>query len=62
MLYRLGRALQVVGMLILPVAIAGNLAGEPPPLNLWASLKLSGVGVVVFIIGYGIQQLGKQQK
>jgi hypothetical protein len=58
MLYRLGRVLQVVGMLILPVAIAGNIApGEP--LNLKASLTLSAVGVLVFVLGYAIQQAGK---
>ncbi len=59
MLYRLGRVLQVVGMIILPVAIAGNLVpGEP--LSLGDSLKLSGVGVAVFALGWLLQQRGKR--
>jgi hypothetical protein len=58
MVYRLGRVLQVVGMIILPVAIAGNLVpGEP--LSLGDSLKLSGVGVAVFALGWLLQQRGK---
>jgi hypothetical protein len=59
MLYKLGRVLQVVGMIILPVAIAGNLVpGEP--LSLGDSLKLSGVGIAVFALGWLLQQRGKR--
>ncbi len=59
MLYKCGRLLQLLGMLILPVAIAGNLVpGEP--LNLRDSLKLSGVGVAVFALGWLLQQTGKR--
>jgi hypothetical protein len=58
MLYKLGRFLQVVGMILLPVAIAGNLVPETP-LTLWQSLTLSGIGVIVFTIGWLIQQVGK---
>ena len=59
MFYKLGRVLQVLGMIILPVAIAGNLApGEP--LSLGNSLKLSGVGVAVFALGWLLQQRGKR--
>lgn len=58
MLYKLGRVLQFLGMIILPVAIAGNLVpGEP--LTLGASLKLSGVGIAVFALGWLLQQRGK---
>jgi len=58
MLYKLGRFLQVVGMILLPVAIAGNLAPETP-LTLWQSLTLSGIGIGVFTLGWLIQQVGK---
>jgi hypothetical protein len=59
MLYKLGRVLQVVGMILLPIAIAGNLVpGEP--LSLGNSLKLSGVGVAVFVLGWLLQQRGKR--
>ena len=59
-IYKVGRALQVIGMLILPIAIAGNLAPEMP-LDLRASLTLSGFGVVVFALGWWLQQLGKPE-
>lgn len=59
MLYKLGRLLQLLGMLILPLAIAGNLApGEP--LNLRQSLTLSGVGIGVFSLGWLLQQSSKR--
>jgi hypothetical protein len=58
MLYKLGRFLQLVGMLILPAAIAGNLAREDV-VDLKTSLLISGAGVAVFVVGYLIQQLGK---
>jgi hypothetical protein len=58
MLYKAGRALQVVGMILLPVAIAGNLAPDQP-LDLRASLTVSGIGVCVFGLGYLLQQLGR---
>jgi len=56
MFYRLGRFLQFVGLLILPVAIAGDLARQ---LNLRQSLSLSGVGVVVFFAGWLLQQAAR---
>jgi hypothetical protein len=45
-------------MILLPVAIAGNVAPEQP-LDLRASLTLSGAGVAVFFVGYLIQQAGR---
>jgi hypothetical protein len=59
MLYTLGRALQFLGLIILPVAIAGNLANER--LSLADSLKLSALGIVVFTIGWLMQQGTKRQ-
>jgi hypothetical protein len=60
MLYKLGRFLQIVGLIVLPAAIAGNLAPEPQGIDLWMSLKLSAVGVLVFTLGYWLQQMGRQ--
>jgi hypothetical protein len=57
-LYRLGRFLQLVGMVLLPLAIAGNLSPHDP-LELRTSLTLSAVGVAVFLVGYVLQQAGK---
>jgi|GEM_PF-2153377 hypothetical protein len=60
MLYKLGRLLQIVGLIMLPVAIAGNLAPEPHGIDLWTSLKLSAVGVISFGLGYWLQQIGRK--
>jgi hypothetical protein len=53
MRYKLARALQFLGLLILPVAIAGNVAEQ---LTLWQSLSLSGAGVSVFYLGWLLQK------
>jgi hypothetical protein len=58
MLYKVGRVLQLVGLLLLPLAIAGNLSPEDP-LSLGRSLTISGIGVGVFILGYLLQQAGR---
>ncbi len=56
MLYRLGRLFQLAGLIILPVAIAGNVAER---LTLWQSLSLSAAGVTVFYFGKLLQERGK---
>ena len=53
MLYKLGRFLQLVGLVVLPVGVAGNLAER---LTLWESLTVSGIGVLCFYAGWQIQQ------
>ena len=58
MLYKLGRYFQLVGMILLPVAIAGNLAREDL-IDLKTSLTMSGVGVGIFAVGWLLQQAGK---
>lgn len=60
LLYKLGRFLQVVGMILLPIGIAGNVA-DPARVDLKTSLTISAVGVLVFIAGYLIQQTGRPQ-
>lgn len=59
MFYKLGRFLQIVAMILLPLAIAGNLSPERP-LTLGQSLTLSALGVIVFGVGYLIQQMGRR--
>jgi hypothetical protein len=54
MLYHVARFLQFAGLIILPIAIAGNMADER--LSLKQSLILSGVGIFVFFIGWLLQQ------
>jgi hypothetical protein len=58
MLYKLGRFLQLVGLVLLPVAIAGEVMPEKR-LDLRQSLTLSAVGVLVFVLGWLLQQAGR---
>jgi hypothetical protein len=58
MLYKLGRFLQVVGMIMLPLAMAGNLVPEQQ-INAGKMLTLAFIGVAVFLLGYYMQQAGK---
>ncbi len=60
MLYKIGRFLQLLGMILLPVAIAGEVMPDQR-LNLRESLTLSAVGVVVFTLGWLIQQAGRRR-
>ena len=53
MLYTIGRVLQFAGLILLPVAIAGEVEGS---LDLKQMLSLSGLGVVVFAAGWLLQQ------
>lgn len=57
-LYKLGRVMQLVGLLLLPLAIAGNIAPDKPT-TLGQSLWLSAIGITIFMVGYGLQQLGR---
>jgi len=52
MLYKLGRFLQLVGLLILPIAMAGQIEGS---VGLGKMLMMAGVGVVVFLFGRWLQ-------
>jgi hypothetical protein len=53
-MYTMGRFLQLVGLLLLPLAIAGNLANER--LSLKESLAMSAAGILVFSAGWLLQQ------
>ena len=56
MRYHLGRLLQLVGMIVLPVSLSGEVAGH---LTLGDSLKLSTLGIVIFIVGWLVQRGAK---
>jgi hypothetical protein len=60
MLYRLGRLLQLAGLIMLPVAISGNVA-NPEQVDLRTSLALSAAGVLIFLIGWLLQQAGRKR-
>src|SRR4051794_25601824 len=58
MLYKLGRALQVAGMIILPVGMAGNIV-RPEQITVQDSLVIAGAAVAVFGLGWLLQQVGR---
>jgi hypothetical protein len=58
MRYKLGRALQLVGMTLLPIAMAGEMMNR---LDLKEMLALTGGGALVFFIGWLLQQSSKPQ-
>ncbi len=55
MLYRVGRFLQLLGLLIAPVGVAGNLA-RPEEVDEKALLTIAAAGVGVFVLGWLLQQ------
>jgi hypothetical protein len=62
MLYKLARLLQFAGLVILPIAISGNVArghDGQEILSLKESLSLSTIGVLLFVIGWLLQQGSK---
>ena len=56
MLYKIGRFLQLAGMIILPVAAAGQALER---MNLRDFLLVAGVGVGVFLLGWLLQEMGR---
>jgi hypothetical protein len=57
-LYSAGRFLQVVGMLVLPAGMVGNII-DPVRVDVKTSLMVAGVGIIIFTLGYLLQQAGK---
>ena len=57
MLYKVGRFLQIVGMIILPMAIAGQALDRFDQRMLFL---YTGVGGLVFTIGWFLQEAGKK--
>jgi hypothetical protein len=55
MLYRIGRFLQLLGLLILPVGVAGNVA-RPEAVGVRESLAIAIGGIAVFGAGWLLQQ------
>jgi hypothetical protein len=60
MVYRLGRFLQLLGLLIAPVGMAGNLA-DKEHVSEGKVLGILAAGVLVFAIGWLIQRGAKPQ-
>lgn len=63
-LYRVARVLQFIGLVLVPIAVAGNLAEiaqVPNALSLKESLLLAGVGIGCFFVGWLLQERVKPQ-
>jgi len=58
--YRLGRFLQLLGLLIAPVGLAGNLA-RPDLVSEGGELAILGGGMLVFAVGWLLQRGAKPQ-
>jgi hypothetical protein len=58
MLYQTGRILQLAGLLLLPLGMAGNLA-RPDEYGTQSMLATMVVGGVIFTIGYFLQKAGR---
>jgi hypothetical protein len=56
MLYKIGRFLQLVGLVLLPAAIAGEVAHK---LTETDELILCGIGIAVFFAGWLLQQMSR---
>jgi hypothetical protein len=60
MLYRLGRFLQLMALLTLPLAVAGQLAPDNP-MSVGTMMTLTGAGLGVFGLGWLLQQSGRPE-
>jgi hypothetical protein len=56
MVYKAARALQLIGLFLLPFAMAGNIAEK---LTLGQMLTVAAAGIVIFLAGWLLQQAAK---
>jgi hypothetical protein len=54
--YKLGRFLQLLGLLITPVGIGGNLARQDQ-VDVKTSLAIAALGIIVFVAGWLLQKV-----
>jgi hypothetical protein len=52
--YKIGRFLQIVGMIMLPMAMAGNLVPDAP-VTPGTMLVLTAIGCGIFYLGWVLQ-------
>jgi hypothetical protein len=60
LLYKIGRFLQIVGLVVTPFGLVGNVI-DPNRVDVKTSLMIAGVGIVFFLVGWMLQQSGKPQ-
>jgi hypothetical protein len=58
MLYKLGRVLQIIGMILLPVGIAGQIA-RPDEVSVGKMLLICTAGMAIFALGWWLQRWGR---
>lgn len=54
MRYRLGRLLQMIGLVVPLIGVAGNIA-RPEEVPVKTTLTYAGIGMAIFYLGYLIQ-------
>ena len=59
MLYKIGRFLQLLGLIILPVGVSGNLA-RPEEVTVKTTLLIAAAGLGVFYVGRLLQRAGER--
>jgi hypothetical protein len=59
MRYAIGRFLQLLGLILLPVGVAGNVA-RPDVIGVKESLYVTAAGIGVFFLGWLLQRSGKK--
>jgi hypothetical protein len=60
LLYKVGRFLQVVGLLVMPFGLAGNVI-DPVRVDVKLSLMIAGAGIAIFLVGWLLQQGSRPQ-
>lgn len=55
MLNLFARFLQLIGLIILPLAVAGNVVDQQQ-VNLKQSLTMSAIGMIIFFLGWLLQR------
>jgi hypothetical protein len=58
MLYKVGRFLQIAGMIVVPVGMVGNIV-QPEKITVQESLVVAASGLIVFGVGWLLQQIGR---
>jgi hypothetical protein len=57
MLYKLGRFLQVIGLIVTLLGVSGNLA-RPEEITVKTTLLIAAIGIGIFYLGRAVQNAG----
>jgi hypothetical protein len=60
LLYKLGRFLQMFGMLVMPAGMVGNIV-DPARVSIGMSLAVAAAGIGTFCLGWLLQQASRPE-